>query len=87
MVDKRDIPQNLLDSLPEHIVANNNYQQDWITDTTQFRKEFNFKESIPLKEAIKRTVKWNRKNHPKELHKEFNPSKVDYEYEDRIFQT
>lgn len=84
-INKIDISQDLIHLLPVHIAGDGNYEQDWVIDTTLIRKELDYKEIVPISEAIKKTVIWNKKNQPLEPHKDFNPSKVDYEHEDKVF--
>jgi nucleoside-diphosphate-sugar epimerase len=83
---KRDyIPRDLINDLPQHITADNNYKQDWIIDTSLIRKELDYKEIIPFNKSIKRTVLWNKDNHPTEQHKEFNPNEFYYQFEDQLY--
>ncbi|WP_088033238.1 NAD-dependent epimerase/dehydratase family protein [Evansella clarkii] len=86
LISRSDIPTELVDYLPVHIVGNNNYKQDWVTDTSLIRRELNYKDVVPLNQAIKSTVIWNQTNQPKKQHKDFNPSENDYKYEDKILE-
>jgi nucleoside-diphosphate-sugar epimerase len=85
-VNKEEIHQDIKECLPLHIIAGNNYNQDWVTDTTLIRDELNYKEIVPFKEAIRKTVLWNKDNPPPNHHKDFNPNEADYEFEDRVFK-
>jgi nucleoside-diphosphate-sugar epimerase len=54
--------------------------QDLVIDTTRIREELGFEETISRKEAIRRTVEWDRANPMEEI----PPGMFDYETEDKI---
>ena len=66
--------------LPNHLRPKINTAQHLVTDTTRIREELGYRESIPLHEAIKRTVLWERENPPDKL----DPKMFDYAMEDKI---
>lgn len=57
-----------------------NYEHHWVVDTTRIRQELGYMEAIPMEEALKRTVEWQRANPPKEI----DPEEFDYAAEDAI---
>ncbi len=46
--------------LPAHLVADYNWDQDWVVDTTRIREELGYTEVVPLEEALRRTIEWWR---------------------------
>lgn len=77
-IKREDIPNDIKDKLPQHMVADNNYNQSWVIDTTLIRSELNYKEKVPFKEAIRKTVLWNTDNPPQRHNKDYNPNVSDY---------
>lgn len=68
------------DSMSELVEGDFNLSQDIFIDTSKIRKELDFTETVSRREAIKRTIAWERANAPdKIIAKEF-----DYETEDKI---
>ena len=65
--------------LPESLIGGINAEQHIDVDTTRIRQELGFRESIPLDEAIRRTVTWERAHPPAKI----DPQEFDYELEDR----
>ncbi|HXM41078.1 MAG TPA: NAD-dependent epimerase/dehydratase family protein [Bryobacteraceae bacterium] len=63
---------------PPHLVQPGNSAQHWETDSTRIRRELGYQETVPLDEAIQRTIDWARAHPPGE----FNPHKFDYAAED-----
>lgn len=63
---------------PPHLVLPGNSAQHWEADSTRIRKELGYEEPVPLEEAIRRTINWERAHPPGE----FNPHTFDYEAED-----
>ncbi len=68
------------DKLPPDTVTNINTNQHLVVDTTQIRKELGYSESIPLNEAIRRTIDWERSHPPDKI----KPEAFDYATEDKI---
>jgi nucleoside-diphosphate-sugar epimerase len=64
--------------MPAHLAAPGNSAQHWEADSTRIRRELGYRELIPLDEAIRRTIEWERAHPPGE----FNPHKFDYAAED-----
>ena len=67
--------------LPEKLAWNTdeNPAQDWTVDSSRIRKELGYKEVVPLEEALRRTISWERANPP-----ELDPSRFDYAAEDAV---
>jgi nucleoside-diphosphate-sugar epimerase len=63
---------------PAHLVQPGNSAQHWEADSTRIRRELGYCERVPLEEAIRRTIEWERARPPGE----FNPYKFDYAAED-----
>jgi nucleoside-diphosphate-sugar epimerase len=49
---------------PAHLVIPGNLEQHWVTDSSRIRAELGFAERVPVDEAIRRTVAWQRANPP-----------------------
>lgn len=63
---------------PGHLKPPGNTEQHWELDSTRIRRELDYCEIVPLDEAIRRTIEWERANPPGE----FNPHPFDYPAED-----
>lgn len=63
---------------PAHLRRPGNAAQQWSASSARIRRELGYKEPVPLDEAIRRTIAWERENPPVA---EFMP-KFDYEAED-----
>jgi nucleoside-diphosphate-sugar epimerase len=61
-----------------HLVADMDTTQDLLVDTTRIRRELGYHESIKLKEALARTISWERANPPTEI----DPKQFNYAAED-----
>ncbi|NBC16358.1 MAG: NAD-dependent epimerase/dehydratase family protein [Bacteroidetes bacterium] len=48
------------DQLPEHLQAPFDWRYELATDTRRFREEVGFRPPVPVKEALRRTVAWER---------------------------
>jgi nucleoside-diphosphate-sugar epimerase len=64
--------------MPAHLIQPGRNEQDWEADSSRIRQELGYRESVIRKEAIRRTIAWERANPPEE----FNPHKFDYAAED-----
>ncbi len=64
--------------MPAHLVQPGNAGQHWEADSTRIRRELGYEEPVPLDEAIRRTISWERANAPGE----FSLHKFDYAAED-----
>jgi len=64
--------------MPAHLVQPGNSAQDWDADSTRIRRELGYQEHVPLDEAIRRTVDWERAHPPGE----FDRHRFDYAAED-----
>jgi nucleoside-diphosphate-sugar epimerase len=63
---------------PAHLQPPGNTAQHWEADSTRIRRELGYREIVPLDEAIRRTVEWERANPPLAI----NPQQFDYAAED-----
>ena len=70
------------DSLPKHLKAGINTDQQLVIDTSRIRQELGNEESDSREEALRRTITWERQNLPGE----FNPEQFDYQAEDAILR-
>jgi nucleoside-diphosphate-sugar epimerase len=71
------------DRMPPHLVQPGNSAQHWEADSTRIRRELGYKEPIPLDEAIRRTIDWERSHPPPES----LAHKFDYAAEDAAIAT
>jgi nucleoside-diphosphate-sugar epimerase len=66
------------DQAPPDLRRPGNAAQHWTASSERIRRELGYSEPVPLDQAIRRTIEWER-NHPPS--KEFMP-KIDYQAED-----
>jgi nucleoside-diphosphate-sugar epimerase len=66
------------EKLPAHLVPETE-AYDLVTDTGRIRRELGYAEVVPVDEALRRTVEWERAHPPVEV----DPAKFDYAAEDR----
>ena len=66
------------DRMPPHQLQPGNSAQHWEADSSRIRRELGYSEPVPLDDAIRRTIDWERANSPGE----FNPHRFDYAAED-----
>ena len=64
--------------LPEPLRFGINAEQDIVVDSSRLRRELGYKERVDVKEALQRTIAWERANPPKEI----DPKEFDYVVED-----
>lgn len=69
--------------MPAHLLQPGNAAQHWEADSTRIPSELGYEEPVPLEEAIRRTIAWERANPPGEL----NLYKFDYAAEDAAIST
>ena len=65
--------------LPAHLVPTTDPSYDLVVDTGRIRRELGYEEVVPLDEALRRTVTWERANPPAEV----DETRFDYAAEDR----
>jgi nucleoside-diphosphate-sugar epimerase len=65
---------------PAHLLHPANLDQHWVADTSRIRSELGFREPVPLAEAVRRTVEWERAHLPAV----WDPSQFDYAAENAI---
>jgi nucleoside-diphosphate-sugar epimerase len=61
-----------------------NAEQDWLIDSTRIRQELEYKEIVPLDEALRRSIDWQLTHSPKEPQEIAIPWLLDYATEDVI---
>jgi nucleoside-diphosphate-sugar epimerase len=66
------------DRLPAHLRWDANWEQHWVVDTNRIRQELGYMEPVPLEEALRRSVEWERAHPPEEV----DPAAYDYAAED-----
>jgi nucleoside-diphosphate-sugar epimerase len=52
------------EKLPAHLQVSYNTAQDWITSSARIREELGYRETVPLREGMRRTIEWERANPP-----------------------
>lgn len=63
-----------------------NPEQDWVTDSTLFRQELGYTETIEQDEALRRTIRWERTIPPNSDFQD-DPHLLDYDNEDALLAT
>lgn len=74
------------DKFPEDWNLPLNSEQDWFLDSTRIREELGYKEIVPIEEALKRTIEWERNHLSIEMQQLAAPFLLDYETEDTILK-
>jgi nucleoside-diphosphate-sugar epimerase len=69
--------------LPDHLLQAGKIAQHWDTDSSRIRAELGYREPVPIDEAIRRTIDWER-THPS---REFTPHRFDYAAEDAAIRS
>jgi nucleoside-diphosphate-sugar epimerase len=64
---------------PPHLRVPYNVAQHWVADTTRIRRELGYRESVGRREAIARTIAWERAHPPARI----DAAQFDYAAEDR----
>lgn len=68
------------DRLPLALRSDYRWEQDWFVDSARIRRELDYTEAIPLDDALRRTVEWERAHPPAEI----DPAQFDYAAEDAV---
>lgn len=55
------------DRAPKHLKSDHNLQQHWVPDTRRIREELGYAEAVPMEEALRRTIEWERANPPAQI--------------------
>ncbi|BAY82002.1 putative NAD-dependent epimerase/dehydratase [Calothrix parasitica NIES-267] len=63
-----------------------NSEQNWFLDSTRIRKELGYSEIVPIEEALKRTIDWERHHLSTEMQQLVAPFLLDYATEDAILK-
>jgi nucleoside-diphosphate-sugar epimerase len=53
-----------LERTPRHLLQPGNAAQHWTASSARIRQELGYREPVPIKEAIRRTIAWERENPP-----------------------
>jgi len=69
-----------MDRTPAHLQSSGNVAQHWEADSSRIRRELSYTERVPIEEAIRRTIVWQRANPPVEI----NANQFDYAAEDAV---
>jgi nucleoside-diphosphate-sugar epimerase len=64
---------------PQHLIVPGNFAQFGAASSRRIREQLGFNDPVPLPEAIRRTIAWERANPPAEVHSE----QFDYGAEDK----
>jgi nucleoside-diphosphate-sugar epimerase len=68
------------DQLPKHLASEGRLEQDLTLDTQRIRRELAFEERVPVEEALRRTVAWEREHPPEAA----APTQEQYAAEDAV---
>ena len=68
------------DRLPAHLAVDIDTDQHLIVDSSRIRQELGYQEQVPINEALRRTVEWERANPPGEI----DLAQFDYAAEDAV---
>jgi nucleoside-diphosphate-sugar epimerase len=63
---------------PQHLILPYNFEQHLYLDSTRIRAELGYTECVPVEEALRRTIEWERANPPQHI----DPAQYDYRAED-----
>jgi len=63
---------------PQHLVLPGNAAQHWVASSQRIREELGYREKVPLEEAVRHTIAWERAHPPAEI----DPKQFDYAAED-----
>ncbi len=63
-----------------------NSEQDWFVDSTRIREELGYREIVPIEEALKRTIEWEKNHLSTEMQQLAAPFLLDYAIEDAILK-
>lgn len=67
-------------ALPENLQPGLDTRQNWSVDSSRIRTELDYREVVPLEEALRRTIAWERANPPQKI----DPARFDYAAEDAL---
>ncbi len=63
---------------PQHLLHPGNLSQHWVVGSRRIRDELGYREPVPLAEALRRTIAWERAHPPPDI----DPRQFDYAAED-----
>ncbi len=66
------------DAMPKHLLTPHNFEQHLFMDSSQIRAELGYTERVPVGEALRRTIEWEKANPPERI----DPAQYDYQAED-----
>jgi len=67
--------------LPEHLTLPYDWTHHLAANTNRIRKDLAYQETVPVEEALRRTVAWERAHPPKQI----DSSRFDYAAEDSVY--
>jgi nucleoside-diphosphate-sugar epimerase len=71
--------------MPVHLLQKGNSSQHWEADSSRIRRELGYREPVPIDDAIRRTVVWEREWERAHPIGAFNPHPFDYAAEDAAY--
>ncbi len=66
------------EAMPKHLLTPHNFEQHLFMDSSRIRAELGYVERVPLDEALRRTIEWEKANPPERI----DPAQYDYQAED-----
>jgi nucleoside-diphosphate-sugar epimerase len=66
------------EAMPKHLLTPHNFEQHLFMDSSRIRAELGYKERVPVSEALRRTIEWEKANPPERV----DPAQYDYQAED-----
>jgi hypothetical protein len=70
--------------MPDTWELKENFSQHWITDSTRIRTELGYTEIVERREALRRTIIWERENPPEAVTEIGQAKLLDYQDENAI---
>ena len=65
--------------MPKHLLTPHNFEQPLFMDSSRIRAELGYSEAVPVSEALRRTIEWEKANPPERI----DPAQYDYQAEDK----
>lgn len=66
------------EAMPKHLLTPHNFEQPLFMDSSRIRAELGYSEAVPVSEALRRTIEWEKANPPERI----DPAQYDYQAED-----
>ena len=64
--------------IPKHLLTPHNFEQHLFMDSSRIRAELGYTERVPVSEALRRTIEWEKANAPERI----DAAQYDYQAED-----